>query len=176
MDRYVHVCYHATFDFLKAYKEVVHLRITGWPKSKFVISKSSVSKLVHIWPHNGKAKMCLRGGSFFQCQLIFSSIWNITMKNDWVFNHPLWSRVKALDCHAVSPGFESLWQQNVHILEKLAIFFEFLKNLFSTKETATSKTHFGFTNLWWNMYQFGNGAIWNNKFWFGSPCSWKLSY
>ena len=38
---------------------------TGWPKSKFFISNGSIFKMAHIWPHIGKAKMCLRGGGFF---------------------------------------------------------------------------------------------------------------
>ena len=38
------------------------------------------------------------------------------------------------------------------------------------KKTATSQTHFGFTNVGSNMYQYRNRAICNNKFRFGSPC------
>ena len=38
---------------------------TGWPKSKSVISNGCASKAMHFWPYVGKAKMCLRGGSFF---------------------------------------------------------------------------------------------------------------
>ena len=38
--------------------------ITGWPKSKFTFSISSVPEGRHSWPQVGKAKMCLRGGGF----------------------------------------------------------------------------------------------------------------
>ena len=37
---------------------------TGWPKSKFLISNDSTAKTMHIWPHIGKVKIGLRGGSF----------------------------------------------------------------------------------------------------------------
>ena len=96
--------------------------------------------MVHIWPHIGKAKMCLRGGSFFQCQLIFSSIWNITMKNDWVFNHPLWSRVKALDCHAVSPGGSNPSGSRMYIFwRNLQFFLNFWKIYFQQKKLPLLK-------------------------------------
>ena len=48
------------------------LIITGWPKSKFVISNGSSSELVHISPQVGKAKMCLRSGSFLWLKINFS--------------------------------------------------------------------------------------------------------
>ena len=38
---------------------------TGWPKSKLPFSKGYYSETKHFWPHVGKAKMRLRGGSFF---------------------------------------------------------------------------------------------------------------
>ena len=38
---------------------------TGWPKSKSVISNGYPSKIMHFWPYVGKAKMRLRGSSFF---------------------------------------------------------------------------------------------------------------
>ena len=53
---------------------------------------------------------------------------------------------------------------------KLVIFLNFSKNFLLTQKTATSQTHFGFTNLGPNMYHFRNRAIWNKKFRFGSPC------
>ena len=53
------------------------LENTGCFVWNFVISNGCNSKTVHIWPYVGKAKMCLRGGSFYQCQLNFSSNWNI---------------------------------------------------------------------------------------------------
>ena len=40
--------------------------ITGWPKSKFLILNDYNSETKHFWPHVGKAKMGLRGGSFFE--------------------------------------------------------------------------------------------------------------
>ena len=39
---------------------------TGWPKSKLLISNGCTSKIMHFWPYVVKAKMCLRGSSFFQ--------------------------------------------------------------------------------------------------------------
>ena len=38
---------------------------TGWPKSKLPFSKGYNSKTMRFWPYVGKAKMRLRGGSFF---------------------------------------------------------------------------------------------------------------
>ena len=37
---------------------------TGWPKSKFTFSISSVAERRHSWPQVGKAKMGLIGGGF----------------------------------------------------------------------------------------------------------------
>ena len=39
---------------------------TGWPNSKLPLSKADNSETKHFWPHVGKAKMRLRGGSFFE--------------------------------------------------------------------------------------------------------------
>ena len=39
---------------------------TGWPKSKFLILNGCNSETKHFWPCFVKAKMRLRGGSFFQ--------------------------------------------------------------------------------------------------------------
>ena len=39
------------------------------------------------------------------------------------------------------------------------------------KKTATSQTHFGFTNVGSEMQSFRAIAIWKGKLWFGSPCS-----
>ena len=61
--------------------------------------------------------------------------------------------------------------------ENLAIFHRYIsngwKNQLTLKKTATCQTHFGFTNMGSNMYQFRRGAIWNKKFRFGSPCTRK---
>ena len=38
------------------------------------------------------------------------------------------------------------------------------------KKTATSQTHFGFTNIGSEMHNFRDTAIWNKQFRFGSPC------
>ena len=47
-----------------------------------------------------------------------------------------------------------------------------LKNQLTLKKTATSQTHFGFTNISSEMHIFKATVIWNKKFRFGSPCSW----
>ena len=39
---------------------------TGWPISKLPFYKAYNSETKHFWPHVGKAKMRLRGGSFFE--------------------------------------------------------------------------------------------------------------
>ena len=45
---------------------IVAFATTGWPKSKLPFSKSYNSEYKHFWPYVGKAKMRLRGGSFFE--------------------------------------------------------------------------------------------------------------
>ena len=61
--------------------------------------------------------------------------------------------------------------------ENVTIFHRYIsnawKNQLTLKKTATCQTHFGFTNMGSNMYQFRRGGIWNKKFRFGSPCSIK---
>ena len=47
---------------------------TGWPKSKFLISNGYNSETKHFRPHVGKAKMRLRGGSFFRFSKKFSAV------------------------------------------------------------------------------------------------------
>ena len=41
-------------------------QLTGCSVWKMDISNGCSTETVHIWPHVGKAKMCLRGGSFFR--------------------------------------------------------------------------------------------------------------
>ena len=45
------------------------------------------------------------------------------------------------------------------------------KNQLTPKKTATCQTHFGFTNIAWEMNSFRPRVIWNKKFRFGSPCN-----
>ena len=64
---------HNVSEFTKCFTwkvmgEILHYWIivpTGWPKSKFPISNGYSSVSEHFWPHVGKVKMCLKGGSFF---------------------------------------------------------------------------------------------------------------
>ena len=49
---------------------------TGWPKSKFPFSKTHNSESIHIWPQVGKAKIGLRGGSFFSALADFLPMQN----------------------------------------------------------------------------------------------------
>ena len=63
---------------------------TGWPKSKSVISNGSESELKHVWPHVGKAKIGLRGGSFFPVSANFCDIQYINTKNGIFNRQTLW--------------------------------------------------------------------------------------
>ena len=79
------------------------------------------SVMVNIWHNVGKAKMCLRGGRFFQ----FSKI----------------------------------------CLHFSAVCLQFFK------KSATSQTHFGFTNIGSNMNRYRATAIWNFHVSNETPCS-----
>ena len=47
---------------------------TGWPKSKFPFSNCYNSETRLFWPHVGKAKIGLRGGTFFLVSADFCSM------------------------------------------------------------------------------------------------------
>ena len=61
--KYLYHYQRISFQFCKHLFEQLTCS-TGWPKSKFTFSISSVSERRHSWPQVGKAKMCLRGGGF----------------------------------------------------------------------------------------------------------------
>ena len=98
-----------------------HIVRTGCFIWKVEISNGCSSVMVHIWPNVGKAKMCLRGGRFFQ----FSKI----------------------------------------CLHFSAVCLQFFK------KSATSQTHFGFTNIGSNMHRYKVTAIWNFHFSNETPCN-----
>ena len=63
--------------FLKVVFASTYINIhTGWPKSKFPFSKTHNSESIHIWPQVGKAKIGLRGGSFFSALADFLPMQN----------------------------------------------------------------------------------------------------
>ena len=76
---------------LKLYRWTMLRFHTGWPKSKSGISNGSESVTKHSWPHVGKAKIGLRGGSFFSVSADFCNIQNIAMKNGNFNYQALWS-------------------------------------------------------------------------------------
>ena len=120
------------------------LATTGWPKSKFPISNDCTSVCVHFWPHVGKAKMCLRGGSLFQfskiCLHFFSCLFTIQL---FVYNSAVCLHFSAksrfwLFCSKLTPVqrqypfsvFDSclftFWQLFVYFSAVCLLFLSFL--------------------------------------------------
>ena len=78
--------------------------ITGWPKSKLPFSKGFNSETKLFWPHVGKAKMRLRGGSFFlknckqtaeKCKQIFEN-WKKLPPLKPILALPMWGQICIL--------------------------------------------------------------------------------
>jgi len=76
------------------------LETTGWPKSKLPFSKGHNSETKHFWPHIGKVKMHLRGGSFFlknckqtaeKCRQIFEN-WKKLPPLKHILTLPTWGQ------------------------------------------------------------------------------------
>ena len=121
--------------------------------------------MVHIWPYVGKAKMCLRGGSFLWVSADFLYLQFINAKNDIVLHQASWSNGYGTRLSCIRSLVRILpWVQKISLLlEKLCNFFTFSNYYFLPQKTTASQTHFGFTNIGSNTHHFCATAIWNPK-------------
>ena len=106
---------------------------TGWPKSKFTFSICSISETKHFWPHVGKAKMCLRGGGFFQFSKIclhFSAVCLQFFKKNCHISNTFW-----LYQHGVRNAHR---QSYSHLKSEILIWVTLYSEL--SKETLISST------------------------------------
>ena len=111
--------------------------------------------------------MGLRGGSFFQCQLTFTDIQNILMKNGHYFHLPPWS-IQWLERYtAVLKILGSIPTEDLKFLTfaETYNFFPFFKNLISNTK------NYRLSNTFWSLQH----GVRNAQFQCYSYLKWKIS-
>ena len=126
--------------------------------------RGSVPK--HFWPHNVKAKMCLRTGSFIFSTGVFC-VHEVYTIRKWVqFSTCFCGLVdRTLGWYAKGPRFKTHLglTRKSYFYRNFVIFSTFLQNEFLSNETATSQTNFSLYNLGSQMHGFKVIAVYISK-------------